>query len=153
MFVLPSGVTGFRQNHDILLPLCDIPRFKGHVFVASGAVGGRVLSFREPGADRNYAEAVIETPDGIIAVLLNRHYPIIAFASLAGDGEMVRRFVEAHDLTAAFEDLSEYQLLPRSVAEEPINPEVFRSLEPAELAQIAYWQPDTVGEVIFNSWD
>src|SRR6185369_4579517 len=90
---LPRGITGFRHVDDPPLPVNDFAAFRGHCHAAARALGGRVRSVKAPvpGVDANFARAVLELPGGSIAILLNAHFPVIAFADPpAENGEPMR---------------------------------------------------------------
>jgi hypothetical protein len=94
------GITGFRGMDDPPLPVTDFKKFSEHCHTAARSLGGTVRMLQEPGSKvcSNFAQAILETTSGTIAVLLNAHFPIVAFATPSKEGEMKFRFVEAPPL-------------------------------------------------------
>jgi hypothetical protein len=62
-------------------------------------------------------------------------------------------FVDHPDLAAALTDGSNLQVLTAEQLNAPLSPADLADLGPAERKQIAYWQPNTIGELLFNFWD
>ena len=99
-------------------------------------------------AARNFYSAKLSRYDQSVFILQNIHYPYAAFAQrdasggfiLAGQPEWLK--------------LSEDPVRFLSLAE--LNQDrsgLCGELSPEELEQIRYWNPQTVGEIIFNTWD
>jgi hypothetical protein len=102
---LPCGIAGFRHVNDPPLPICDFNAFRGHCYAAARTVGGHVASVEAPVPARNFAQALVELPTGRIAVLLNAHFPVIAFANTPPDGGQSLRFIDNPALAEAFQDV------------------------------------------------
>jgi hypothetical protein len=152
---LARGITGFRGANDPALPACDFSAFRGHCYAAARVLGGRVLAVEQPGNPpaSNFAQTIIQLPTGVVAVLLNAHVPVIAFAEVVGDGEATVRFTSAPRLAEVFRDFGSYEVAERSELEESLTAERCEELARAEQDQIAYWRPKHVGDVVFNFWD
>lgn len=152
---LARGITGFRGANDPALPVCDFSAFRGHCYAAARALGGRVLAVEQPGspAASNFARASILLSAGAVAVLLNAHVPVIAFAEVVEHGEAAVRFTNAPSLAELFRGFGTYEVAERSEMEEPLTAEQCEKLALAEQGQIAYWRPKRVGDVVFNFWD
>ncbi len=97
---------------------------------------------------RNFYSAKLSRYDDAVFILQNIHYPYAAFAQRDGFGGFV--------LTSQ----PEWFRLPTgavhflSLAE--LNQDwhnLCGELSPEELEQIRYWKPQTVGEIILNTWD
>jgi hypothetical protein len=152
---LPRGITGFRHVDDPPLPVSDFAAFRGHCYAAARALGGRVRSVEAPvrGVEANFARAVLELPGGTVAILLNAHFPVIAFADpLAENGAPVP-FIDAPALADVFRGFGIYDVWTGSQLEAAAIPEACKQLARAELAQAKYWQPRRVGDLVFNFWD
>jgi hypothetical protein len=152
---LPHGITGFRDADDPPLPLCDVADFRGHCYAAARTLNGRVVAVEAPsrGVETNFARGVLELPTGRVAVLLNAHFPLIAFAEPPAEGEGFVRFTDSPGLAEAFGNFGIYEVVGASELAAPLTPEQRRRLAPAEREQIEYWQPRRVGDVVFNFWD
>src|SRR5262249_31278024 len=144
--------TGFRDVNDPPLPACDFKAFHGHCITAARLLGGRVRSFEAPGnqISTNFALAVLELPTAPVAVLLNAHFPLIAFAEQPARGEASLRFIDLPPLAEVFHGYAPYQVLTASELAKPVTPEECRQLAPGEQRQLRYWRPRRVGDVVFN---
>lgn len=123
---------------------------------AARRIGGRVeavQSAREP-VTRNFHEAVLvlrNRPEKV-RVVCNAHYPLIAFASpRAGDREVLLRFIDCPELAEALG--AAYSILGSSDAGAAVSEPWVTALGEAERAQLRYWKPQRIGDVIFNHWD
>jgi len=120
--------------------------------------GGRILEFNEPTATSNFYDIKVNVFNKKFHILLNAHYPLLAFAAFVEKGDI--DFVDNLDLKEEFN--SYYNVLDMNELNVPITikpsskkftVENENDLNKAELKQLTYWKPDRMGEVIFNSWD
>ncbi len=152
---LPRGVTGFRDADEPPLTTCDLSTFREVCHSAARSLRGRLLSVESPlgSAVANFGRAHLELPGGPISVLLNLHFPIVAFAERSSDDASEIRFVEAPALRDLLLGSGAYTVMSTSEAGQRVTAEACRLLGPAELKQLHYWRPRTIGEVVFNRWD
>jgi hypothetical protein len=150
---LPRGITGFRAHQDPPLPQSDFSRFKSDCYEIARSVGPLVSDVALPQATTNYGYAILAFDDQRIAVLLNAHYPFIAFAQRFDPGQQPFAFVNHAALAPAFMALGVYTVLFLEELEVPVSAEACQDLSPAEQRQVDYWRPRCLGQVIFNSWD
>lgn len=151
---LPRGITGFRHVDDPPLPVCDFAAFRGHCHAAARALGGSIAIIEAPlrGIETNFVRAVLQFSTGSIAVLLNSHFPVIAFAEPQGEGEVGVRFIDSANLAQAFRSFGAYEVPDASVMTAPLTPQACRNLAPVEMEEVEYWRPQRVGDVVFNFW-
>ena len=135
--------------------MSDFSAFRAHCFAAARAVGGRLRSIEAPlqRVDANFARAILELPTGAIAVLLNAHYPLVAFAEPTTEGDTRLRFIDAPAVREAFVNFGIYEVLPAEELEQRIADESCCILSEAEQEQIRFWRPKRAGELVFNCWD
>lgn len=116
-----------------------------------------MFEFKEPQYPMNFYETEVKVFNKHFYILLNEHYPYLAFASVVEFGKI--NFIDVPELKQ-FSSL--YKVLSVKELNEPLafDPGSKRGIIPndndlnsAELEQVAYWQPKNVGEVIFNYWD
>jgi hypothetical protein len=112
------GITGFRDVDDPTLPSTDFKKFGEHCYAAARSLGGKVRMLQPPGAkvNTNFAQAILETRSGAIAILLNAHFPIVAFAEPIEFGEMRVCFVDAAPLAEIFRGFDVKEVLTLSQA-------------------------------------
>lgn len=146
--ILPRGITGFWSVNTAPLPLLDEKVFCQMCHTLSRKNGGAVTEVDTDTAARNFYSAKLSRYDQSVFVLQNVHYPYVAFAQRDTSGgfiwisqpEWLRlpegsvRFLSPSELIRDWHDLC-------------------GELSPEELEQIHYWNPQTVGEIVFNTWD
>jgi hypothetical protein len=149
--ILPNGITGSYDSESIKPPQVNGKLFKQLCFEFASCNGGKVIDFNEPKYPINFYIVKFEILDNQFFVLLNEHYPYLAFASDVEFGNI--NFI---DRPVSYEYFSEfYKVLGKVELDAPFkqNLEMNSELNRAELEQLAYWKPETVGQVIFNYWD
>ncbi|GAA3125258.1 hypothetical protein GCM10010466_15170 [Planomonospora alba] len=147
----PRGATGFRDHVAEPLPLVDPRVFASVCHQAARLVHGRVLEITPPGVTPNFHTAVIRCGGLSAAVLGHTHLPFIALARVPA-GHVV--FIDdRNDLGVALRSSGAFRLLTRSELETPIDLIDTSDLGDAEHREIAYWKPETFGELLFNHWD
>ena len=148
---LPAGSTGFDA------PPVDAAAHRRAFLTAchhaARAIGGRVAGIEGPGVTPNFHLAEIAHRDGRLSVL---GHGCVLFAAIAGPRpwrDLRPTFADDPAVAAAIVAAS--ALRPLAVAElsTPLDQADLSALGPGEHRQIAYWKPDTVGELLFNYWD
>ena len=146
--ILPRGITGFggiNTNPPLFL---DEKAFRRMCHALARENGGAVTEVDTDTAVRNFYSAKLSRYDQSVFLLQNIHYPYAAFAQRDTSGGFIWisqpewlqlpegsvRFLSPSELTRDWHDLC-------------------GELSPEELEQIRYWDPQTVGEIIFNTWD
>ena len=145
--MLPRGITGF-WNGNTAPPFLDEKAFCQMCYSIALENGGTVTELDTNTCPRNFYSAILSRYDQSVFILQNIHHPYAAFAGQDDSGGFV--------LTSQ----PEWFQLPTgavhflSLAE--LNQDWHNScgeLSSEELEQIRYWNPQTVGEIIFNTWD
>ena len=141
---LPRGATGFDAAE---VDAGALLRMFGSVcHQAVRAVGGTVLGVTPAGVTPSFHRAEVRHQHRDLAVLRHVALPFVAFT----DAES---FLDHPDLAAAITSVSELRVLTRADLETPLSRVDLSGLGSAEHDQIAYWQPGTVGDLVFNDWD
>lgn len=149
---LPKGITGFDASNDGV----PVERFVAACHAAARQVAGRVHQVRaayEQGT-LNFHEALMSLRDRpeMIRVLCNAHYPIVAFAAPpAYEGDARLEFVDCPELAEGLH--GEFSMIARQDACAGVADSGIAQLGDDELDQMRYWQPQRIGDVIFNDWD
>ena len=145
---LPRGITGFWGTDTAPPPHLDEKAFRQMCYSIARENGGTVTELDTDTYPRNFYSAQIRRHDDAVFILQNIHYPYAAFAGQDDSGGFV--------LTSQ----PEWFRLPTgsvhflSLAE--LNQDwhnLCGELSSEELEQIRYCNPQTVGEIIFNTWD
>ena len=146
--ILLNGITGFyeKQNEP---PKTDGKQFKRLCFSIINQNKGTILNFQEPQIASNFYSMEVKISNKHFSILLNAHYPFLAFASAVNFGEI--NFIEVPHLKEEFSPF--YIVLSTKVLNEPLLLKSENELNKAELNQIEYWKPERIGEVLFNHWD
>ena len=146
--ILPRGITGFGSiNTDPPLFL-DEKAFCRMCHALAQENGGAVTEVDTDTAIRNFYSAKLSRYDQSVFLLQNIHYPYMAFAQRDAFGGFI------------LIDQPEWLRLPEGPVRFLSPSELTRDwhglcgeLSPEELEQIHYWNPQTVGEIVFNTWD
>ena len=146
--ILPRGIAGFWSVNTAPLPLLDEKAFCQMCYSIALENGGTVTEVDTDTAIRNFYSAKLSRYGQSVFLLQNIHYPYATFAQREASG----RFVLTQQ--------PEWLQLPESPVQflsfDKLNQD-WRSLcgelSPEELEQIHYWNPQTVGEIVFNTWD
>ncbi|ECW8277081.1 hypothetical protein F3250_12315, partial [Listeria monocytogenes] len=95
--------------------------------------------------------AQVEILGNSLYILLNAHYPYLTFASAVELGNI--NFIENPFLYEQFAPF--YKIIDAVELNSSFNQSMVKKadLNSAELEQLAYWKPETVGQIIFNYWD
>lgn len=144
---LPLGITGYRSLKEEELPITDGTEFIQHCYAIIRQLGGKVKSTTEENFYRNFYTVKYDYHGEINFVLLNKHYPFLAFASSIDS----LTFLDFPDMAATFNVF--YTVLSKEILNRALTADHLSTLSKAELEQITYWKPETIGEVIFNNWD
>ena len=148
--ILKSGISGFYLP-DTIIPLTDEQEFVEICYSMANDNQCSVKKHHFVDIETNYFAVEIEVNDKTIVVLLNKHYPFVAFSKMK-DG-FISNFI---DSPAFKRNLCEfYHVLSIEELMTPITLKTLQNseLNSAELNQIEYWKPNNIGEILFNHWD
>ena len=129
-------------------PFLDEREFRRMCHTLARKSDGAVTEIDTNTAARNFYLAGLSRFGQSVFLLQNIHYSYAAFAQRDASGRFVLtqqpewiRLLESPVQFLRFDELNQDW---RSLRGE---------LSPEELDQIRYWNPQTAGEIIFNSWD
>lgn len=155
---LPNGVTGFYSEAHSKPPTIDQKQFKQICFSLISKNGGEVLNFKEPQVATNFIDVEAKVFNKHLHILLNAHYPFMAFAIDVEYGKIT--FIDDPELYKLFSRY--YNVLDTNELNVPVllmqgsKKGILQNdhdLNSDELEQITYWNPERIGEIIFNFWD
>ncbi|GED15837.1 hypothetical protein [Aneurinibacillus migulanus] len=156
---LSCGITGFYDVKHKQPPGINGNEFKKICHSVAMITNGKMVHYKEPSETiTSFYEAKLTVIDKEIYVLLNAYYPILAFASsveyfnimFIDEPSLVEHFSLYYNVISS-DELNEPLLYKEKGGNLIIRNK--NNLNNAELEQIRYWQPQTVGKVAFNFWD
>ncbi|MBR0484859.1 MAG: hypothetical protein IJJ69_08815 [Oscillospiraceae bacterium] len=132
--ILPVGVTGFFQKS--IPPELDFKNFQQYCYSVREFPVLEISNQKQ----NNYFCAKFAD----FYLLLNKYYPFAGAVKVLS--------AEKIFINISFPEFFAYQFLPAEFLNSPFD---FRNhqLSKAELQQILYWNPVSVGNIIFNEWD
>lgn len=146
--LLPRGITGFWSADAEPPPLLDEKAFHRMCHALARESSGTVTQVDTDIAAGNFYLAEIRRYDASIFLLQNIHYPYAAFARRDPSGGFL------------WTSQPEWFRLPDGPVRFLSPDELTRDwhgfcgeLSPEELEQIHHWNPQSAGEIIFNTWD
>lgn len=153
MRLLHPGIGGIVDAKDIDdLPSVDFKQFKKACFGAALSADADVIESNPFDAGRNYHFSQIKQGGQHFFVLCNAHFPVVAFSDSDGRNSSWS-FCHHPELSSHFEKAGRYTVMSPDELRRKITEEDLASLCKAEREQVKYWNPSTIGELIFNHWD
>ncbi|PIB11412.1 hypothetical protein B1C81_04245 [Streptomyces sp. HG99] len=133
------------------LPQTDLASFRSACFEATRGIGARTEELAFAGASSFHA-VTIAGRAGSHAVLCHDHLPLVAFTGTSPvPGRPVSGFVDPPAWAGGFDAVG-LRALPTRDLNAPMASVDLSELANAELAQIRYWRPGVVGDLLFNWW-
>ncbi|MBX2840789.1 MAG: hypothetical protein KTR26_03405 [Flammeovirgaceae bacterium] len=167
-YILPSGVSGFlRESENTII------QFDHQLFVKScETVGSKIENFQFSHLDlfkndlnKSYLYAYYKrenTADLIISC--NKYFPIVAFSEVLDEENDPsenpfpdNQFCDLISLHSVFE--CNFQILDKAYlttkvdADDEENSKKVSQLTNYEFSEFSYWQPQIIGDILFNDWE
>jgi hypothetical protein len=158
VLLLPNGISGFynsKDNEPHFLKRNDVRR---EFYSAVNKLGGKIVNFKDVEYPQSFFEGEFKIKGKHIYALFNGQYPFMALASKVDYFNI--EFIDEPDLSRAFTKY--FRVLSVNELNTPLLVKQYEGkikvlnknqLNTAELDQILFWEPKTIGEVIFNFWD
>jgi hypothetical protein len=146
--LLANGITGFT-NEKSMPPKVNQDEFKKICYQVSNYLRFRIEEFDFNLIGKNFYYVKITYRGEILYIMVNAQYPVMGFAT-AIDAFNIQ-YTDNETLKSEFENF--YIVLSLSDLEKPIKKDDLNSLHAVEREQIAYYEPEKFGEIIFNYWD
>jgi len=147
---LPRGATGFWDAAAGSPKPTDVGVFRTAVHAAARQVGGEVEAYVPAGVTPNFHLMVIRTHDDRVGVICHQLLPWLALVR-PPDGSLTFRSYPV--LAGALHLAAPWRLLDTKTLGTRVSRLDLSTLDPGEREQIAFWQPATLGELLFNWWD
>ena len=146
--ILSRGITGFWRMNTAPPLFLDKKAFCQMCHALARENGGTVTELDTDTYPRNFYSAKLSRYDQSVFLLQNIHAPYAAFAQRDASGRFVLtqqpEWIRLPESPVQFLRFDELNQDWRSLRGE---------LSPEELEQIRYWNPQTAGEIIFNTWN
>ncbi|WP_156960785.1 hypothetical protein [Amycolatopsis taiwanensis] len=152
---LPRGATGFWDATAGPAPSVDVKAFRAACYEAARVTSAEVRSFTRPqGSTPNFYTAVLSYRTGPVAVVCHVILPLLATAwPPAADDSGPLSFIDVEQLAPVLSQIPHFRLLSASELRQPLARVDLSRLGDGEREQVRYWQPETVGAMLFNYWD
>ncbi|MDX2650064.1 hypothetical protein PV341_42215 [Streptomyces sp. PA03-1a] len=150
-FSLPRGATGFYRPKDGHLPETDLGAFRGALYAAARAAGGKVGEVEKQAYPRTFHTASVRDGAEEPIILCHVYHPWIAFVQRLGDWQS-EEFVAPPPWASSFEHAGFVALARRQLATGLTDLDT-SGLSQSEWREIRYSGVTTLGGVIFNAWD
>ncbi|MCM4085136.1 hypothetical protein [Paractinoplanes hotanensis] len=137
--------------------MTDVKAFRRGCYEAARQTGGELTDFQvgnEP--TPSFHQAIITYSDRNVAVVCVRDAPLMALAEphvlefLPARTAGSLTFVDLPELAAALTEVPGFRLLSVAELGEPVDAARCPQISQHDLR---YWQPQTLGEALFNYWD
>ena len=152
--MLRRGITGFCDwRYSENLPEVSVTQFKSACYANARMLGGSIIDFKPRIQVPNFHRALflLDFSSTKIQVVCNSIYPIVAFANYPSSGCSLV-FQDRAELAIAFK-IQGFEVASKHYLEQSLSNIDLSILNSAEQAQIKYWQPVNIGEVIYNRFD
>lgn len=146
--ILPNGISGFFEAESCCFDTLNIKSFKKISYCLANENHGRVLSLDISLGGKNFYSAEISANNIHCCFLMNVYYPYTAFADSVKYGSI--KFIDK-PINFVY-PFSEHNLLGIKELNADWG-DAIKNLNNAEYTQIKYWNPATIGEIVFNFWD
>lgn len=151
---LKDGITGFlHMSQRKSLPHIEMETFKKEIAGSLAQLGYRLLYFREAGVTPNFHLVVFEKGGERLGVICNSIYPVVALVKEFDEGVCELRYIEDANAEYLIESCTSFYIVSAADLDQELTSDALKELSEAELSQIKYWKPKTIGEAVFNWWD
>ncbi|MEV0718547.1 hypothetical protein [Asanoa sp. NPDC050611] len=147
MTALPRGATGFWDAAKGPPARTDVRAFRAAVRTAAQ---GRVESFEPAGVTPNFHLMVIRAAGDRVGVVCHELLPWLAFVRPPDGSVEPLTFLSRPALAAA---LRPFRVLDPATLATPLRDLDLSTLDRGERHQVEFWQPETLGQLLFNWWD
>lgn len=149
---LPRGATGFWHASDPPAGMTNLRELTRVIHDAARRTGGQVQGVVSADPGRSFHAFVLAYPDRRLIAVGHVLLPLLALAQPPGE-DAVLSFVDDAAVVRSLAVYEPYRLMCPAELSMPVARADLSDLATAEVDQIRYWNPATVGDLLFNSWD
>ena len=147
------GATGFCGEGDDLVAQVDVGAFKTACHVAARSIRATVGEVTPAGVTPSFHTVLITAPGIRSTILCHEVLPVVAFVARSPQaGVSLAGFTSPPAWADAYE-VAGFRLLDVEELNMSLAAADTSELAEAELEQVRYWRPGTVGELMFNWGD
>ncbi len=164
-FFFPAGISGFWSKKDTPPPILETSLFQEKCEEVK-TIGYELIAIHFAENKRqSYHSALLQKNEEQIVVFCNKYYPIVAFTqpnALLSANDLIQfeppSVYVAHEMLAAYFNQAPFQVIPSEIlrlevdADNPETTSVVHLLYDVEFAEFAFWEPRSMGDVVFNNW-
>ncbi|MFF5704896.1 hypothetical protein ACFY7H_20660 [Streptomyces sp. NPDC012794] len=150
-FSLPPGATGFVRPGGGPLPETGLSAFRTALYAAARAAGGTVGEVEARAYPRTFHTGCVTGGAAPAVVLCHAHHPWIAFAGQRRDWYR-DGFLPPPPWSGVFTDAG-FTVLSTGTLTARLGDVDTSALARAEWRQVRAYEIDTLGGLLFNSWD
>jgi hypothetical protein len=150
--IVQTGITSFYGRNK--LPEFPFAEFKRMAYACAIPCGYSITRLLERGVTPNFHTAKLESPGKSVDLLGHSTFPIFAFAEPREEYSCELTFLDVPTIASLLTQLfpsviiATLEELSRPLAKTDLD-----QLDRAEIEQVKYWKPHTIGELAFNWWD
>ncbi len=144
---MKPGVTGFSEEE---LSQQKIKTFEAYLFHAIRNENAKIVYKEHPLNYKTFCTYQISTREMDFYILLHTIYPFVTFASEVDFSGI--KFIDGPEPVKSI-IAENYTVIDKELLNQTLTQEATITLRTAEQKMIKYWNPKTIGEVIFNYWD
>ena len=150
--IIRTGITSFYSKKP--LPEFEFSEFKRIAYECAVSSGYKVTKLIESGVTPNFHTAVLTLADDQIHMLGHSNFPVIAFAEPKEEYICELVFRDVPEISDSLQRMyPELQIATSTELAATIRKADLELLDRAEIEQVKYWEPATIGELAFNWWD
>lgn len=139
--LIKKGITGFHSIREALPAMNDYKNFRNICYSMQNVLNRKIIDTDNP----DYTNYFLTEFDNKLYFLLNKYYPIAGFTNEISTPDKI--FIDAE-----FDFFTEYEIIPAVILNSGFK-ETENNLSQCELEQVKYYNPVSVGNIIFNEWD
>lgn len=150
--MLQNGISGFFDYGDCVVNV-TLEKYKSIIVPMLSSHGYRLIETQKAGVTPNFHTLTFQKKDIVFNILCNATHKVIAFTNNPIKEYQSIQFIDYQEVQKLFETYGDITVVMADELNRPITDNDSKNLNEAEWKQIAYWKPQSIGEIIFNWWD
>jgi hypothetical protein len=151
--LMMPGITGFYGRTIANPPVVAKKQILSDAYLVARKTDWVVGKIHWAEIAQNFHWLRLENYENSVSVLFNAHYFICAFSNDDLTRTQEISFTDNAMLTDAFLKLTQFVPMSKVDAERAVEESDLTRLSESEIAQINYWKPKRIGDLVYNFWD